>query len=454
MIIAYRALAFLYVLLLCAYYLLQRSEQTVRPWPFLSKRIPNYGFVDTFTSQPCKADDQCPAKHVCLNGTCVRKLPRGEHCYKPYGQWGAYTLNSKTFAMCTCKEPDIMDQRHAGGNCTLPVACGGHGTLDAFTETCSCEYGFEPGDRYTCNRVPAVKLECGDDEMSAKYLFYGFHADYDRKLLDLGAKCYKEPCTFDVLTGKPLRNNRYAGGFGCVCDPLSGSVGVRVQGNYLRSEGPNACMNIMKHPEKRAVDVDLYQYFYVGDREPITFIAFKGLQRDDVVPVFSDAVRNGTLMVGESWPYNYFQYHLQTGREKQVRYRQCPIAKFIFVEFLAGCSEHLVDKKYPTVRCSDLEERYAKLTGDSTWRHHVYFRLYRYPFCYVDSNHDSVFKGTFVLNPQHVLLEHDFDGLKRSNGLKGTFLAGSRTLFVDLADGFRAEYYLSNNEQTNVPRFS
>lgn len=449
--------------MLFLYYVFQEPYKIVEPWPVVSDTIPNYNFIRV--PESCVSDDDCSQKHVCIQGTCIPKIPRGDQCYKPYGTWQTHIYSNKTFTLCTCDEPRLMDQKHVGGNCSLPVACDGHGDVDLFEERCNCWYGFQPGkEKFSCEKLPLVALDCSGDEFSlldeSTAQRHGLSKDYIDKMLQLGVKCYKLPCKYDVLTGKRLKNNIYLPPHGCICDPKEGSVAVRITpGPYLQASGPNACLNILENSKGADLDVIFYQYFYIGNRDPISFIAFKKLKRENVVSAFRDRVRDDALMVGEYWPYTHLQ-HVMKHQLIDVRYRttNIEIAPNVYPEDYVPSLfahhtyyENLISKNYVARLCTDLDKIMKNI--NEKYKPNVYLKLYTYPICKVPENHPSTFQNTIILNPYHVTFEHSFGNIVRSNGLKAFYQSHSKNLYLDFADDYRVDYYLANNERTNVPKF-
>ncbi|GFR14663.1 uncharacterized protein TNCT_490081 [Trichonephila clavata] len=170
----------------------------------------------------------------CMHGS--PQLLRGEECDPLTGEWTLVSIQGKSLVACICKYPDIIHQKHYGGNCDVDVTCQPYGHYNLHTQQCDCLEGFvafhQP--KPSCKKLPVVERmmyeSCDSDEVHFSYIQPSdvFIAGYLRR--HQNKKGFKRPCTFDAFTGQPLKKARYEEGNGFVCDPALGQFGVRIEG--------------------------------------------------------------------------------------------------------------------------------------------------------------------------------------------------------------------------------
>ncbi|GFY38831.1 uncharacterized protein TNIN_3561 [Trichonephila inaurata madagascariensis] len=212
--------------------------------------------------------------------------------------------------MCSCKFPQKVTQKYLGGNCDVDIACGPYGHLKDFdTFECVCNVGYKLQNDKCVEMLPeelSYNMPCEQDEFEQALPEYGFHLNYFNK--HKNKRCIKKPCSFDSLTGKPLKNNKFLEGFGCVCDPLYGSFGIWLN-NYLNVPGPTACVNIFQQEPTEKQNAKLFAFYCMFDKPPISFIQFSNLNPDLLVDPFRDYVQlNKNLQIEQKWPYDFMQY--------------------------------------------------------------------------------------------------------------------------------------------------
>lgn len=437
-------LVFLYILLIFVY-----------AWYIPNNRIPSWRPIptheDTTTTTtsytPCSSLEECPPHHVCLLGECIPLLLRGDTCNELTGTWSVTDVRGKTFAICTCTFPHLVTQKHFGGNCDVDVACGTHGFYNTVHHECECDDGYravrEPHP--TCKKLTAVErinlYPCEDDEVNVGDVrpsdgfartFLSLHTD---------KKCFKRPCTFDALTGRPLKHGRYEPGVGCVCDPTMGLFGVRLDafGEYVDGKGYNACASILSRDPDEPLEVDLYAYFYLLNRLPVAFIEFRNVPTRYVLSVFA---KKETIRVSQEWPFDYMQYAFRNALPYTTRTRS---ARMNVWSYTMSYKEW-ESRSNEMIECRDLS---LTLHRGQDPHSNVYKLLYQYPVCHIEAWDDKVpepYRGRYVLNPFYLLLKI-YPHFARSNGVIFKYRGGAWNL--DIAEPYDLDTYVL--EQSHVP---
>lgn len=353
----------LYVSLALLYVLAPANKPTpIPPWPLLPFTTPE-------ALPPivhCQVDADCESNHLCLGSVCVRKLLRGGQCDPATGQWLSHVINHATFAVCTCLDPTLYTQKFFGGDCHVNVACGVHGTYNPITRACDCEPGYKP----------------------------------------IGLACVKRPCTFDALTGRPLKRARYVKQWGCVCDPRYGLFGVQLEGHdlaYLSSPGYDACASIYVDEPALPMPVQVVTYFYLKNREPISMILFHDVKRADLMPLFQDT-RDPFLLSQPLWRYDYAQAHFR--QHPRIRARTRKVEGMSLFQTIRRISEHVYVDNYQPPACDWVDRLRASLTVVNEPM--AYKLLHEYPVCKVlinDPHAHPMFWNKVVVNPLHLTLE-------------------------------------------------
>lgn len=431
-LVVYCLLFILYVGLALAYLFFSKQQPPLTPWPLLIEKSEN-------TQSPlpaCRKDEECPTHTACLHQQCVPKLLRGEHCHSPTGTWQEYTHRGATFAVCACTMPEFYTQSHFGGNCNLPIGCGNHGQYNFASKQCDCDPNYE-NSHNTCIKARAVHQTREDDAdaVSPPSFDAFFHPDYIARWKPV-LNTLKRPCSFDLFTGRPLKHARW-GSEGCVCDPRYGQFGVRLPNvSYTRGPGYNGCASIFDRDPERPVDVKLYEFYYLGQREkPIAWIAFEDVDLDELVPAVRDYLKASgkqkvaSFRIGQEWPYDYGQYVLEA---EDVRYtartRRCPVS--VFGTFY--CDEDVPVPNYEPLACGDIPHKTVnnRAVRWSNFHSTAYDILYKYPVCHT-RRLDG--KGRFILNPFQII-HRTSPNLHRFNGLVLHYQPKRDRWMVDMSD--------------------
>lgn len=407
----YWILVFLYAALVI-YYAWNTPRPTFSKWPVLQKDAEkNY-------PEKCKRTSECPPNHICMNETCVPQLLRGEECYSETGKWTLVSHRGKSFAACICLNPNLMTQKHFGGNCDVDVACKPHGYFNMHSQRCVCSEGYVSLDTPECRKISVIdrmKYEsCEPDEVHFSQLTPsdGITASYKRRHQD--KKCFKRPCTFDAMTGKPLKKARYELNVGCVCDPTLGQFGVRIDGldDYMVGKGYNGCVSLFETPLENPIPVEIFSYFYLLDKDPVTYLQYNDLNPSSVIAPLRDHVQKGALQIAQEFPYDYMQIFL---REKQPF--QAKIYNYTITPYLYG--KLRLDWEMQPNRmewCRFMTRHLKKYNTNHGWANEI---VYKFPACYIgkdDLKADEKYRGKFVSNPFHMTFpEWPFE--PRSNGL-------------------------------------
>ncbi|GIY00901.1 uncharacterized protein CDAR_109141 [Caerostris darwini] len=445
---AYALLITLYVILVL-FYVWCRPQTHIQPWPLLTIEPDT---PDTVSS--CSDTSECSPHHLCIRGHCVPMLLRGEECDSTTGEWTLTEWYGQTFVICTCKNPEFMTQKHFGGNCDVDIACGRHGRYNAVTKSCECDQEYIPVEKPfpTCRHMSAVERinlwPCEPNEIHQDAILHsdGFAQSY----LDahIHKKCFKRPCTFDILSGRPLKKAKYEEGLGCVCDVTRGQFGVRLDsfGDYVRGDGPNACVSIFQEEPIDPVKVTLYTYFYFFQRSPISFIQFEYVFPFLLQEPFKTLMdTDGQIQIGQSWPFDAMQQFFKSREPYTTRTRKCDIDRWLFIE---KCNEWVMKDNNQMTDCQNMT---AKSTAHSSWHALAYDFLYQYPACSIasdDMKSPEKYRGHVVLNPHHMTYRES-PNLYRSNGLMLKFRRGKWTL--DLAEEYNYSKYAKGMLEENIP---
>lgn len=434
-------LLILYVLLMFVYAWYHPNVH-VQPWSILpsvkSKLIPT----------SCTRSDECPPHHMCMGGRCVPLFLPGGTCDPSTGDWVLKDIQGHQYALCKCKHPTLITQKHFGSNCNVDIACGTHGRYDFFKQVCDCDYGYTPAAGPTCRKMSVVErlqtlpCEIGEVEFNDIQESHGFTRDYLNKHSD--KKCFKRPCTFDAFSGRPLKDGRYEDGVGCFCDPSKGLFGVRLDSPYTKGSGYNACASIFTQDPEYPVDVNLYAFFYLMNRPPISFIQFRNVQTQHLRPEFKDSSATITFHIGQEWPFDYMQYFFKHQLNFNARTRSCVMSG----AFVSSCNEWDY-RQNQMIDCRDIT---TQLTPKAHFHLQFYELLYKYPACRMEPRDLTVaemYRGHYVLNPFQFLLTES-PHLTRSNGLVLKHRDGKWTL--DLAEPYNIETY--TRDLKNVPNLN
>lgn len=461
MLIAYTFLLVLYLGLTLLYAFAQPKPTPIPPWPLLptpQALIPS--------AVHCNVDADCESNHVCLTQTCVPKLLRGGTCDTETGHWISYKMRNTWFAICTCLNPELFTQNIFGGNCNVNVGCGVHGHYDPKLDTCICEPGYKTvqfnDGRQTCQKVPVFEYmtQCDPDEFevstSEGLVQKGFHAEYIHRLTSAQSKpvkCVKRPCSFDALSGRPLKHGKFVPDWGCVCDPTYGLFGVVLKGKnktYLKTEGFDACASIFVKDPQRPIDVKLITYFYLEQREPISLIVFEPTRKKDLIPLLSG--KKGPWMIQQPlWRYDYAQYFFKTNHTFRARLRSVSYTEFFYVKHF---NEFDYDDQFVLRHCHTVPHMLTQKPMDIQ---KVYRVLYKNPVCVVDEN-DFVahpqYKDRVIVNPlQLTFRDPHYENLPRFNAFVLQYDAevGFERWTLDLDYPYNVDVYRTIN--TNVPNY-
>lgn len=457
MLVAHLILLYLYFCLILVYIATSPKPIDISPWGTLPA-VPE-------ALKPivhCQVDSDCESGHVCLSNTCVRKLLRGGKCRSTTGSWISYQLQNATFAVCVCHDDRIFSQKFFGGDCNVSVACGVHGKYDPATQSCHCDDRYKPVG-LTCQKLAAMDYKnsqpaCEADELEvaqSDLAREGFHADYIARLQS--ARCVKRPCSFDALTGRPLKRTRYEEGWGCVCDPRYGLFGVKLEGDnkrYLVSPGFDACASILIEEPNHPMSVQLVTYFYLRDRPPVSIILFEKVPKNYLTPFF---LRKWyPFMITQSlWRYDFAQMFFQENGSFRARTRKVISNSYVsaYSPQTPYINNHVyVDKFRPTF-CNFVYD-----IVKNAWPLHretIYRMLYENPVCRVARNDafaHPMFRERVVLNPNHLTFDKD-DTLPFFNAFVLKFEAGALNRWtLDLDYAFDIDKYKAF--RTNAPDYS
>lgn len=443
----------MYIFLIFLYVFSKPKSQPIKTWPHLPDIL-----LDKPKPSSCTSDKECPLDYKCLDNECIPKFLRGTQCL--LGEWKKDFYLGAVFAICTCKEPTIYNQKFYGGECNVLVACGEHGDFDPITKKCNCHLGYKEGPNYTC--IISSVLEqiaarpCNSDELEVSQISMndGFHPDYIQKLKSQNLKCVRKPCTFDPNTGSKLTQGTYKSNWGCLCNPRYGLYGIHLNNDkYLQGDGYDACASIYDTEALMPVSVKLFTYYYLGKRPPMAFIQFP--------------LRGKTVYVGQKWPHNYMQYVLDN-EDISARIRYCPPGfqgtfycvekKYVHSYSKSNCHYLLLNRTDTFI----LDEYYrnekyymfVRYGNYSSLPEHVqaYLDMYAYPACRITENDiykynfDKMFSNRVILNP-HLLTYPHKRNLFRTNGLLLKY--DDDRWHLDTEDGFDLGVY--KNIETNAP---
>ncbi|GFS56813.1 uncharacterized protein NPIL_422931 [Nephila pilipes] len=421
---------------------------TIGKWPLLERDVPE----TTNLVVHCQDTKDCEAHHICLNHACVPQLLRGEECYPETGEWTLVSVQGKSLAACICKYPQFINQKHYGGNCDVDVACRPYGHFNLHTEQCDCLDGFVSLNQPhpTCQKLTVVERmmheSCEPDEVHVRHVqpSDGLTAGYLRR--HQNKKCFKRPCTFDAFTGQPLKKARYEEGIGCVCDPTLGQFGVRVEGlqDYVRGPGYNACASIFQTPLEHPIPVQVVSYFYLMQRAPVTYLQYESLNASNVIAPLRSVLDEGSLQIGQEFPYDYMQVFFRerqhfTGKIRQFTYNE------IFYERYPS---HFIRKPSPMEWCRFMSRHLKEVFLPAEWSFNL---LYQFPVCYIGKHDQAVpeqYRGRYVSNPLHLTYRPHGDP-QLYNGVVLKYNRGEWTL--DFASEYKINTYRSVVNSHMVP---
>lgn len=447
MLFAFWLLLFLYVGLTLLYAATKTETTKISPWPIL-----------TISPKPesikseCTTSRDCPSSHVCLGNKCIPKLLRASRCNPATGHWISYVYQGATFAICVCSNPHLVTQKYFGGNCDVNVGCGVHGRYNLNKNICECDPGYKAVG-FSCQKLPAIDYmnsnPCGPDEINVLQIkpSHGFHKDYIKNLSKF--KCVKRPCSFDALSGRPLKRAKYVDGWGCVCDPRYGLFGVVLEGankKYLNTPGFDACASIFTQDPQDAIDVKLITYFYLGKREPFSLILFDKLNEEDLITPLKGSKQ---IMLGQKyWQYDYAQYFFKTNPTFRARTRKISSSYIFHIETVNEW--HYIDNFSPA-NCNEIPLFWKDSFNP---RVDIYDILYKSPVCRMtpDDPKYRMFWNRVVVNPQQLTFK-ERTHLHRFNSfvLHYDATVGVERWTLDLDHEYKMHQYLSM--ETNVPQY-
>ena len=432
MLIAYSILLVLYISLAILYAFTKKNSVSIPSWPLLFSN--DSADIEHI---PCKTHADCPANHVCLNNQCIPKFLKDGTCSAQTGQWKTYDIKGKWFAICQCTNEKLFTQPTFGADCTLSIACGVHGNYDIRSGRCKCDPGFEEKD-LRCRKMTVMEFQrtqpCASDEKSVSTLMRNVYPFHEKYLSNFSQDtCVKNPCTFDALTGRPLKNAFHKANWGCVCNPLYGLFGVRLLPDdipYLQDNGFNACASIFTEDPEEAVDVKCVTYFYIQNREPLSIILFENVPTDKLQPHFKNI--NGPFMLSDTnWKYDFSQFllsfpdpsiRLRIRREEEPNSIQLA-HKFRFQYYIPFTSVPCTKGGYP-----DMDLKLA------------YKILYQEPVCLAPSS-DHLYGDRYILRPEHVLYQKNIDDTPRYNAFVLEYEAYVKKWTLDIDYPYKVDFY-------------
>lgn len=454
MLIVYSILLYLYICLILLYLFTTPQPLAISPWGILPL-VPE-ALKPIVVS--CQVDSDCESNHVCLGSTCVRKLLRGGKCDRVTGYWVSYQMNNATFAVCVCHDHQLYTQKFFGGDCNVSVACGVHGKYNPATKACHCDDHYRPVG-LSCQKVPVLEYKnrspCAPDELpvaNTDLAQEGFHADYIARLQASKTRCVKRPCSFDALTGRPLKVARYEKDWGCVCDPRFGLFGVALDGyqkHYLTSPGFDACASIFVAEPSHPIGIQYVTYFYLKDRNPVSIILFENLKKNYLTPFF----KKDPFMITQSlWRYDFAQRFFVENASVRTRTRKYKNNGY-FQRF-SHTMNHVYKDDFKPSPCHEVYD--ILKSGHTPLRMaDVYRLLYAHPVCKVASDDGyahPMFRDRVVLNPHHLTFD-EHDTLPYFNAFVLKFEAGVLNRWtLDLDFAYDIDKYKAF--RTNAPDYS
>lgn len=448
----YYVLLALYALLLL-FYAWEFQRPTILSWPYLTR-------VDSTSATTCQEHSDCDAHHLCVFDTCVPQLLRGEECYPETGAWTLVAHLGKSFAACICNNPELVSQKYFGGNCDVQVACQPHGTFDLQTDTCSCDEGYVPSG-YTCKKMLAIERmqysSCGPHEIYYDQIKPedGFTDAYLEANRD--KKCFKRPCTFDALSGLPLKRARYEENMGCVCDPTLGQFGVRIEhmNDYVRGPGYNACQSIFSIPIEKPIPVNIMAHFYLMQRDPVVMLIYENLDPNKLIKPLT----GGSLQISQEFPYDYMQVFFRERQPYRARTREFHFDTYHFTQKKKNWvmkNNRMEWCRYMTRHLSFLKNsqllQSRHLYKNEQKRNWTWALLYGYPACYIgrdDTEAPEKYRGRYVSNPLHLTFT-EFPKEDRSNGLFLQY-GGPGEWILDLVRNYDVQTYIQAAIPSMVP---
>lgn len=405
--------------------------------------------LNTFSPyQNCTSNSDCNNHEQCFKGKCYPTYRGTNFCNHFTGSWVLVDIDGKQFLKCTCRHPNIVTQQFDGGNCDVDVACSPNGQLisifiqDLLNGECACRSGYKSVKypRIGCEKLLPSETEktiCDSNEIPISQALSVYHSEYLNDLPTV-KKCIKNPCSFNVLNGKPLNNTKFDSKYGCVCNPAYGNFGVKFENikKYLITDGYDACANIFNEAPNVETRVRLFTYFYINGNAPKSFIQFTNVNKDHLVPSLQNLVINNNLQIDEIWPYNYSQYIFEN-EHFVMHTRECILETFLNIE---NCYERVMREKQMT-DCNNILNEVPKIP----YRHlQTYALLYKYPVCKYNSSHLAhLYNNRYILNP-YLFSHKEYGQLLRSNGIE-IFYGADNKWFVSFA---RSEF--EKYENTSV----
>lgn len=439
----YWILLILYLVLVLLY--AWKSPTPIIPvWPTLTKESA------IALVEKCQTTSDCSAHHICLNGTCTPQLLRGDECYPDTGKWTLVKHEGNWFAACICTDPTIVTQRHFGGNCVVEMACKPYGTFNMQKQECDCIPGYV-AQGHTCRKMLAIQRlpyeSCDPDEVRFQDIDFdrdGFSRSYIHQ--HKNKQCFKRPCTFDAITGRPLKKARYEKGIGCLCDPRLGQFGVNIESlnEYVMGPGYNACVSLFEEPIEHPIPFQVVAYFFLMHDPPVVYLQYQNINPKDVIQPLRSTVKNGSLQIGQEFPYDYMQMHFRQGLPFTARIRSQRFHGYGNFE-----PYQYKNVSQPMTVCRSIIKQLRPLKADTYQQ--AFRLLYNYPVCFIESDDTTapaMYRGHFVSNPYHLTYLHKTDQ-PRSNGLVLSF--ANEEWSLDLAPSYDIDRYQYSSNKDIVP---
>lgn len=394
--------------------------------------------LPTLGNARCKDDSQCTSSEVCIKDECIPKYRGSSKCNMETGHWRLTNLNGKSYAKCTCLYPQHISQAWDGGNCDVDKSCSAHGHLENVNVNpikhgrCICDQGYYSTPNLECHKLlphqqQRFTMICNSDEMTRAEAYSVFTRYYVNSIPNT-VNCFKKPCSFNVLNGKPLKYTEYDPDYGCICDPSKGGFGVFFKGkDYLLSKGYHACGNIFENEPDEDIQVQLYTYFYIKDMDPISFIHFKYLKRASVVESLRDHIKYKDIQIAEDWRYSYAQYVFRK-KQYHVHSQECYSTFIQNVRTYPIIPNHMED-------CQRISNHLVR--GESIYTNTVKL-LFKYPVCHLTDPSNPKYFDAFILNPFLLSCKSE-PLLVRSNGFVLSKYM-SNDWYVELADNYFETY--------------
>ncbi|GFS34672.1 uncharacterized protein NPIL_32591, partial [Nephila pilipes] len=220
----------------------------------------------------------------------------------------------------------------------------------------------------------------------------------------------------------------------------------RVEGlqDYVRGPGYNACANIFQTPLEHPIPVQVVSYFYLMQRAPVTYLQYESLNASNVIAPLRSVLEEGSLQIGQEFPYDYMQVFFRerqhfTGKIRQFTYNE------IFYERYPS---HFIRKPSPMEWCRFMSRHLKEVFLPAEWSFNL---LYQFPVCYIGKHDQAVpeqYRGRYVSNPLHLTYRPHGDP-QLYNGVVLKYNRGEWTL--DFASEYKINTYRSVVNSHMVP---